>query len=313
MYQNIAKQVIDIEISALKILRDGIGRDFELAVKQLFNTKGKIIISGVGKSGHIAKKIASTFSSIGSSSFFIHPTEASHGDLGMITKNDSVILISNSGEASELLNLILHCKKKDIQIIGITSEKDSTLAKKCNILLNIPNNVEACPLELAPTSSTTSSLVLGDALAVSLLKKNSFTREDFGELHPAGKLGKKLLKIESIMKVDSEIPLIMDNKLMSDAIIEMTSKGLGCVGVVSSKKGSLLGMITDGDLRRNMNNKLLNQKVTEVMTKKPKTLGPKKLILDALKKMNSDSITSLFITKNNKPLGIIHLHDILKY
>ena len=313
MYQNIAKEVIDIEIRSLKILRDDIGKDFELAVRQLFNTKGKIIISGVGKSGHIAKKIASTFSSIGSSSFFIHPTEASHGDLGMITKNDSMILISNSGEAPELLNLILHCKKNNIQIIGITSEKKSTLAKKCNILLNIPNNVEACPLELAPTSSTTSTLVLGDALAVSLLKKNSFTREDFGELHPGGKLGKKLLKIESIMKIDSEIPIIMDNKLMSEAIIEMTSKGLGCVGVVCSKNGSLLGIITDGDLRRNMNNKLLNQKVTDVMTKKPKTLSPKTLILDALKKMNSESITTLFITKNNKPLGIIHLHDILKY
>ena len=302
--------VINIEIKSLELLKKNLSKSFNDAVELLYKTKGKIIFSGIGKSGHIASKISSTFSSIGSPSFFIHPSEANHGDLGMITKKDSVILISNSGETLELSNIILHCKKLCVPIVSITSEKESTLAKKSKIILEIPKGVEACPLELAPTSSTTCTLVLGDALALTLLKKRKFTSKDFLELHPGGKLGKMLLKVGDIMKKKTMLPLIYENQKVSEAILEMTSKGEGCVGILSNK-GLLKGIITDGDLRRHMSSDLLNKKVTEIMTSKPKTLSIETSVTDALKLMNKQSITNYFITKNMKPLGIIHLHDIL--
>ena len=307
------KNVIDIEIKALQLLKNHLTEEFTKAVRVLSNIKGKIIISGIGKSGHIAQKIASTFSSIGSSSFFVHPSEANHGDLGMITNNDCVLLISNSGETIELFNIILHCNKMKIPTISITSDETSTLAKKTQIVLRIPKNIEACPLELAPTSSTTVSLVLGDALAVALLNKKKFTKKDFSELHPGGKLGKMLLKVDDVMKTDRNLPLIGSDKKMSEAIIEISSKGFGCVGIISIKKKELIGIITDGDLRRNMNSNLLDQNVSKIMTKKPKTLSKDTLITDALKQMNKESITNYFITKNKKPIGILHVHDILEY
>lgn len=307
------KNVIDIEIKALQLLKNHLTEEFTKAVRVLSNIKGKIIISGIGKSGHIAQKIASTFSSIGSSSFFVHPSEANHGDLGMITNNDCVLLISNSGETIELFNIILHCNKMKIPTISITSDETSTLAKKTQIVLRIPKNIEACPLELAPTSSTTVSLVLGDALAVALLNKKKFTKKDFSELHPGGKLGKMLLKVNDVMKTDRNMPLISSDKKMSEAIIEISSKGFGCVGIISIKKKELIGIITDGDLRRHMNSNLLDQSVNKIMTKKPKTLSEDTLITDALKQMNKESITNYFITKNKKPIGILHVHDILEY
>ena len=282
MNLKIAKDVIDKEIKALKLLKSNINKDFERIVEVLLNTKGKVVVSGMGKSGHVAKKISSTFSSIGTPSFFIHPCEANHGDLGMISSRETIILISNSGETPELSNIIIHCKKKNVPIICITSELSSALAKESKYILEIPKNIEACPLELAPTSSTTVTIVLGDALAVAMLKKRNFTKEDFGALHPGGKLG-------------------------------MTTKGLGCVGIISKKNGKLIGIITDGDLRRNMKSDLLNQRASDIMTIKPKTLGQEVLISEALKNMNKESITSFFVTKKSKPIGIIHLHDILKY
>ena len=297
--------VIDIEIKSLQLLKKNLSKSFSDTVELLFKTKGKIIVSGIGKSGHVASKISSTLSSIGSPSFFIHPSEANHGDLGMITKNDSVILISNSGETLELLSIILHCKKLGVPIISITSEEKSTLAKKSELVLEIPKDVEACPLELAPTSSTTCTLVLGDALALALLKKRKFTSKDFLELHPGGKLGKMLLKVGDVMKKKDMIPLIKDDQKVSEAILEMTSKGEGCVGVIS-KKGVLKGIVTDGDLRRHMSPNLLKKKVTEIMTKKPKTLNPNILVNDAINLMNEQSITNYFITKKKKPLGVIH-------
>ena len=306
-----ARQVIDIEIEALNLLKNYISTDFVKVVNLLLKNKGKIIVSGIGKSGHIASKIASTLSSVGSPSFYIHPSEANHGDLGMLEKKDAVILISNSGETSELINLILYCKKLGIPIISITSEHDSTLSRESNLNLLIPKNIEACPLELAPTSSTTCTLALGDALAVTLLKKKKFTESDFRELHPGGKLGQMLSEVKDVMKMNLNIPLIAESKNMSYAILEMTSKGEGCVGVVS-KKNELIGIITDGDIRRNMNPKLLDKNVKEIMTKKPKTLSPNTLISKALKIMNEESITNIFITKQKKPIGIIHMHDILK-
>ena len=305
------RQVIDIEIKALNLLKNYISKDFVKVVNLLLKNKGKIIVSGIGKSGHIASKIASTLSSVGSPSFYIHPSEANHGDLGMLEKKDIVILISNSGETSELINLILYCKKLGIPIISITSELNSTLSRESNLNLLIPKNIEACPLELAPTSSTTCTLALGDALAVTLLKKKKFTESDFRELHPGGKLGQMLSEVKDVMKINLDIPLIVETKKMSYAILEMTSKGEGCVGVVS-KKNELIGIITDGDIRRNMNPELLNKNVKEIMTRKPKTLSPNTLISKALKIMNEESITNIFITKQKKPIGIIHMHDMLK-
>ena len=305
------RQVIDIEIKALNLLKNYISKDFVKVVNLLLKNKGKIIVSGIGKSGHIASKIASTLSSVGSPSFYIHPSEANHGDLGMLEKKDVVILISNSGETSELINLILYCKKLGVPIISITSELNSTLSRESNLNLLIPKNIEACPLELAPTSSTTCTLALGDALAVTLLKKKKFTESDFRELHPGGKLGQMLSEVKDVMKINLDIPLIVESKKMSYAILEMTSKGEGCVGVVS-KKNELIGIITDGDIRRNMNPKLLDKNVKEIMTRKPKTLSPNTLISKALKIMNEESITNIFITRQKKPIGIIHMHDILK-
>ncbi|MAH78385.1 MAG: KpsF/GutQ family sugar-phosphate isomerase [Rickettsiales bacterium] len=309
----IGKSVIDTEIKALKLLKKSLSQSFEKTISTLLKTKGKIVVSGIGKSSHIAKKISSTLSSVGTSSFFVHPAEANHGDLGMISKDESIIIISNSGETVELFNIIVHCEKLKIPIIAITSNKNSTLAKKCTILIEIPGNIEACPLELAPTSSSTMSLVLGDAISIALLRKKGFTKQDFFELHPGGKLGRILLKVDEIMKKKQSMPLIKSNKKMSEALIEMTSKGLGCVGVINEKTGILVGLITDGDLRRHMNSGLLDKNVKEVMTKNPKTLKPGLFIVDALEMMNKESITNYFITKNKKPIGILHMHDILRY
>ena len=305
------KKVVEVEIEALKMLKKRISKDFSDVVNLLFLCKGKIVISGIGKSGHIASKIASTLSSIGSPSFYIHPSEANHGDLGMLEKKDCIILISNSGETSELINLILHCKKLKIPIVTITSEPKSTLAKESKFTLLIPKNIEACPLELAPTSSTTCTLALGDAIAVTLLKKRGFTENDFKALHPGGKLGQFLSQVSDVMKKDDALPLIHENKRMSHAILEMTSKGEGCVGVIS-KKGELIGIITDGDIRRHMKPQLLDMKVTEIMTVNPKTLTPNTRISQVLKLMNEKSITNYFITKKKKPIGIVHMHDILR-
>tara|TARA_B100000989_G_C19515210_1_gene461250 strand:- start:698 stop:1642 length:945 start_codon:yes stop_codon:yes gene_type:complete len=307
------KLVIDTEIKALIKLRDSLSDEFEKSISIIKKTKGKIVVSGIGKSGHIAKKISSTLSSIGSSSFFIHPSEANHGDLGMITKNECVILISNSGETVELFNIILHCQKLKVPIISITSERNSTLAKKSNVFLEIPKNIEACPLELAPTSSTTASLVLGDALAITLLGKNDFTKKKFSALHPGGKLGRLLLRVKDIMKVGNEIPIVKKNQEMGEALIEITSKGLGCVGIISEKSGDLEGIITDGDLRRHMDKKFLEKKIENVMTKNPKTLNGNELIVDALNLMNKESITNFFITEKMKPVGVLHVHNILKF
>tara|TARA_X000000950_G_C13913036_1_gene659741 strand:- start:896 stop:1834 length:939 start_codon:yes stop_codon:yes gene_type:complete len=305
------KEVIDLEIKALELLKSSISQNFIKVIKLLHKNKGKICISGIGKSGHIATKIASTLASVGSPAFFIHPSEANHGDLGMLERRDCVILISNSGETSELINLILHCRKLKIPIISITSESNSTLAKESDLNLIIPKNIEACPLELAPTSSTTCMLALGDAIAVTLLKKKSFSKKDFHALHPGGKLGQILLPVKDLMKTKKLLPLTLINEKVSEAILEMSSKGQGCVGVIS-KKEELIGIITDGDLRRHMDPNLLNKKVEDIMTKNPKTLSPTTLASEALNMMNDKSITNYFITSKKKPIGIIHMHDILR-
>ncbi len=309
---NTGRKVIELEIKALEILKNCLNKNFSKAINLLFNTKGKVIISGLGKSGQIASKISSTFSSIGSSSVFVHPTEANHGDLGIIKKGDTIILISNSGETSELTNIILHCRKSKIPIISITSEKLSTLAKNSDIVLLIPKNVEACPLELAPTSSTTCTLALGDALAVTLLKKRGFTTDDFHALHPGGKLGQTLLSVSEIMKTKTSLPILKIKTRVSDAILEMSAKGFGCVGIISKKEKYLIGIITDGDLRRNMTKDLLEKNVEDIMTVNPLTLKPETLVSEALSLMNSNSITNIFVTHKKKPVGIIHMQEILR-
>ena len=305
------KSVIDTEIKSLVLMKKKMSGSFDRAIRLLYQTKGRIVVSGIGKSGHIASKISSTLSSIGSPSFYLHPSEANHGDLGMITSKDTVILISNSGETSELTNLILHCNKLKVPIISITSETVSTLYKKSDIQLLIPKNIEACPLELAPTSSTTCTLVLGDALAMCLLKKRNFTSKDFLKLHPGGKLGRMLLQVGDLMKTEKLMPLIKNTCTVGDAILEMTSKGQGCVGVVSIKNKNLIGIITDGDLRRNMSSNLMEINVEKIMSINPKTLPPQTLVNEALNLMNKQSITNYFITEKKKPIGVIHLHDIL--
>ena len=265
------KSVIDTEIKSLVLMKKKMSGSFDRAIKLLYQTKGKIVVSGIGKSGHIASKFHQHFHLLDRLLFIFIHLRLIMCDLGMITKGDTVILISNSGETQELSTIIIHCKKLKVPIVSITSELDSTLARKSEVVLSIPSGVEACPLELAPTSSTTCTLVLGDAIAVTLLKKRNFTSKDFLELHPGGKLGKMLQKVCDVMKRKEEIPLVNQDQNMSEAILVMTSKGQGCVGVTSNK-GILKGIITDGDLRRNMSKDLLSKKVTDIMTVKPKTL-----------------------------------------
>ena len=309
----VAKQTIDREIEALKSMRGDLDDTLTEVLDILQNTKGRVIITGMGKSGHIACKIAATMASTGTPSFFLHPGEASHGDLGMITENDSVIAISNSGESKELSDIIFYCRRFSIPLIGITKNPESTLAMGSNLILKLPTNKEACPIGLAPMSSTTATLVLGDVLSAALMVRRGFTEEDFKIRHPGGKLGSILRHVEDIMHTDEEMPLVKDSALMEEALIVMTSKTLGCVGVLNSK-GELVGLITDGDLRRMMSPDLVTRPVTAVMNKSPKTITKNVLIAEAVNVMNNTGrgITNLFVVDGKKPIGIIHIHDCLR-
>ena len=244
-----AKRTIDKEIEALRMMEDELGDTLPQALDLMQSTKGRVIVTGMGKSGHVGSKIAATLASTGTPSFFVHPGEASHGDLGMLTKEDIVLAISNSGETKELSDIILYCKRYDIPLIAITKNPNSTLGKMGNILLKLPDDGEACPLGLAPTSSTTATMVLGDILAVCLLERRGFSKTDFRQRHPGGKLGSYLLKVSDLMHKDNEMPLVKTGTPLQTALLEMTSKMLGCVGIVSNDN-KLIGIITDGDLRR---------------------------------------------------------------
>ena len=307
------KSVIDTEIKSLVLMKKKMSGSFDRAIKLLYQTKGKIVVSGIGKSGHIASKISSTLSSIGSPSFYLHPSEANHGDLGMITKGDTVILISNSGETQELSNIILHCKKLKVPIVSITSELDSTLARKSEVVLSIPSGVEACPLELAPTSSTTCTLVLGDAIAVTLLKRRNFTSKDFLELHPGGKLGKKLItQVQDLMHKGNKVPKVNLNTILDKALIEITKKNLGITLVTNKSK--IVGIFTDGDLRRCINKKIDIQKtkIKEVMTKTFKTIDSNALAVEAAKIMEENKIFTLVVLEKNKYIGVLSMHDLIE-
>ena len=265
----------------------------------------------MGKSGHIGSKIAATLASTGTPSFFVHPGEASHGDLGMITNDDIVVAISNSGETKELSDIIIYCKRYGIPLIAITKNADSALGRAGDILLQLPNDGEACPLGLAPTSSTTATLVLGDILAVCLLERKGFSKTDFRQRHPGGKLGSFLQKVSDLMHKGNEIPLVNENASMQEALLMMTSKMLGCVGIID-KQGNLEGIITDGDLRRCLSPDMLTKTAGELMTRSPKTIRPDILAAEAVNLMNGKGITQLFVTEDDKPVGIIHLHDCLR-
>jgi len=309
------KEVISIEAKAINDLAGKINGQFAEAVKEIFNCKGRVVFTGLGKSGLIARKIVATLNSTGTPSIFLHPTDALHGDLGMVRKEDIIIIISKSGNTDELLNLVIMLKRLSVKIIGMLGNLRSKLAKKCDIVLDVTVKEEACPHDLAPTSSTTTALVMGDALAVSVLQLKGFTAEDFAILHPGGSLGKRLsLKISEIMYSGKDLPVVTEETSLKDTIIEITSKRLGTTCVVNNN-GQLKGIITDGDLRRLLEKTIdiKSLKAKDVMTSDPKTINPDYLASFALQQMENYKITSLIAVSNDKlPVGIIHLHDLVK-
>ena len=305
------RSVLNTEGQALLSLSDALGPSFSAAVETLSGAKGRVIITGMGKSGHIGRKIAATLSSTGTPALFVHPAEASHGDLGMIARQDVVVALSNSGETAELNDIVRYTRRFSIPLITVVGRDGSSLATNSDISIVLPDSPEACPLGLAPTTSTTMTLALGDALAVALLERSSFSSSKFQELHPGGSLGHRLITVNDIMHVDDHMPLIALRAAVSEAILVMTAKAFGCVGVID-KNDSLIGIVTDGDLRRHMADNLLELRVEDVMTKAPKSIRPTALAAEAVWIMNQNSITSLFIAQNGKPLGIVHMHDCLR-
>jgi len=310
-----AKRTIRIEAEAVAALDKVITEDFAKACDYLLACKGRIIVTGMGKSGHIARKIAATLASTGSPAFFVHPGEASHGDMGMITQTDVVIALSNSGNTAEIVTLLPLIKRLGVPLISLTGSAKSTLAQSANINLDVSVKSEACPLDLAPTSSTTVALVMGDALAIALLEARGFTAEDFAFSHPGGALGRKLLlKVEDIMHKGARIPRVVINTRLSEALLEITAKGLGMT-TVFDEKGNLVGVFTDGDLRRALENNVDVHKATigSLIGKKCTTITGHQLAAEALAIMESKSITALVVVdEKNQVCGIVHLHDILK-
>ncbi|HML30906.1 MAG TPA: KpsF/GutQ family sugar-phosphate isomerase [Hyphomicrobium sp.] len=284
---------------------------FEDAVNRLKSVNGRVIVTGIGKSGHVAQKIAATFASTGTPAFFVHPSEASHGDLGMITQADIIVAFSWSGETVELKPIITYSRRFAVPLIAITSQTNSALGEQADIVLQLPRVNEACPHGLAPTTSTTIQLALGDSLAIALLDARGFTAHDFKIFHPGGSLGANLKYVSDVMHQGERMPLIASGAPMADALVAMTQKSFGCVGVTDTE-GKLIGVITDGDLRRHMGPNLLQVNVNEVMTAKPKTIAPTLLASAALELINSSRITALFVVEKQKPLGIVHVHDLLR-
>jgi arabinose-5-phosphate isomerase len=292
-------------------MSDGLGPRFVAAVDTIRAARGRVIVTGMGKSGHVARKIAATLASTGTPAFFVHAADASHGDLGMITSDDVMLVLSWSGETEELKDLINYSRRFRIALIAITLNADSTLGKSADIVLVLPQAREACPHNLAPTTSSLMQLALGDALAIALLESRGFTAVDFGVFHPGGKLGAALKFVRDVMHPGSAVPLIGRDALMSEAIVEMSAKGFGCVAVTNGD-GRLLGVVTDGDLRRHMRDDLLRAPVGEVMTASPKTVRPGQLASEALELINSLKITALIVVESDRPVGIVHFHDLLR-
>lgn len=308
----VARRVIRSEIGGLESLAEALDSTFKTAVDACAAARGRIVVTGIGKSGHIARKIAATFASTGTPAQFVHPVEASHGDLGMIGSEDAILALSNSGETSELADIIAYSRRFGIPLIAITGGSRSTLAGAADIVLLLPAAAEACPMGLAPTTSTTMMMTLGDALALALLERKGFSSADFQLFHPGGRLGRRLLRVRDIMHKEAEIPLVSPAERMSEAILVMTARSFGCVGVCE-REGQLVGVITDGDLRRHMGDSLLCQTVQEVMHRNPKTITAAALAADALGLMNRFAITSLFVVdETGRPIGFLHMHDCLR-
>lgn len=306
-----ARRVLRLEAAGIDALAKSLDVSFTRALQLLERVTGRVIVTGMGKSGHIARKIAATIASTGTPASFVHPGEASHGDLGMVTEHDAVIALSNSGETAELADLVTYAKRFEIPLIGITGSGASTLAGAADVALVLPDSREACPMGLAPTTSTTVMLALGDAIAVALLERKGFSADDFHLLHPGGKLGRMLLRVRAIMHSDDAVPIAPREMAMSEALLIMTAKSFGCVGIIDDT-GRLQGIVTDGDLRRHMSDNLLSLTAGEVMTPRPRTISPDALASEALGVMNSRSITNLFVVEDGRPVGIIHVHDCLR-
>jgi arabinose-5-phosphate isomerase len=308
-YLEEARQVLHEESQALEQLSRELGQAFEDTVDCLLNLKGRIAVTGMGKSGHVARKIAATLASTGSPAFFIHPAEASHGDLGMMTPKDAVIAISNSGNTAELSDIILYCSQNNMPLIAITRNADSFLGKHCRYLLLQPQLHEACPLDCAPTTSTTVQMALGDALAMCLLTARGFSREDFRRYHPGGSLGQKLSLVRDLMHTGTAIPLVHPDVPMMEVLAEMTHKGFGCVGV--QQNGHIIGIITDGDLRRHMGPDILSRTARELMTSHPVCIEPDALAAKARGLMEEKKITCLLVTEQDMPVGVLSMHDLV--
>ena len=306
-----ANRTLARELNSIKNLKSTFNLNFCKAVNLIYNTKGKIVITGVGKSAHVGNKISATLTSTGTPSYFVHATEASHGDLGSIKKDDCVIAISNSGETSELNNIIQFTKRFNIKLISITSNSKSILNKNATIGILFKKPIEACPLNLAPTSSTSMSMIIGDCIAISLLELRGFKSTQFKSLHPGGNLGKDLKNLSDVMHLGKELPLAKVDEKMSKALLTMTKKSFGCIGVINNKK-QLVGIITDGDLRRKLNSKFFDRKASDIMTKNPTLTDRNMLVGEAINLMNTRKITSLFICEKKVPIGIVHIHDLLR-
>lgn len=308
----VARRVIRAEITGLERLAEMLDGGFAAAVSLCAAARGRLIVTGIGKSGHIARKIAATLASTGTPAQFVHAGEASHGDLGMIGGQDAILALSNSGETTELADIIAYSRRFGIPLIAVTGGSESALAAAADAVLLLPMAAEACPMGLAPTTSTTVMMALGDALAIALLERRGFSTADFQVFHPGGKLGRRLLRVADIMHSGAEIPLVSPTLRMSEAILVMTAKSFGCLGACDAA-GRLIGIVTDGDLRRHMGDALLGRMVEEVMQRAPKTIGATALAAEALGLMNRTAITSLFVVDDEgRPIGFLHMHDCLR-
>ena len=308
-------RTLDLESGGLQALRaaldDGLAAPFSEAVNLLKAARGRVIVTGIGKSGHVSQKIAATFASTGTPAFFVHPSEASHGDLGMITRDDVILALSWSGESVELKNIITYSRRFKVPLIAITSRPDSALGEQSDVVLTMPRANEACPHGLAPTTSTTMQLALGDCLAIALLEAKGFTEHDFKVFHPGGSLGASLTYVADVMHKGERLPLARADATMADALVTMTAKSFGCLGIVDAG-GRLVGVLTDGDLRRHMGSSLLQARTADIMTRTPKTVEPTMLASAALELINASRITALFVVEKGRPVGIVHVHDLLR-
>jgi arabinose-5-phosphate isomerase len=306
-------RVLRAEAEALIDLARSLDERFERCVEMIAATTGRVVVTGMGKSGHIGRKIAATFASTGTPSFYVHPGEASHGDLGMITATDLVLALSNSGETPELADIVAYTRRVSIPLLAIVGRADSTLADTADLALILPRHAEACPMGLAPTTSTTATLALGDALAIALLERRGFGTHEYSVFHPGGSLGKKLVRVDQLMHRGAALPLCALHTPMTEVMLEMSAKRLGCVGVLNGR-GGLAGIITDGDVRRHLGPDLLERSAAEVMTAAPKTIRPQALVAEALAMMNPAErpFTVVFVVEQRRPVGVVHVHDCLR-